>query len=61
MFDTENQESHESSANLGQARDTFLSPRSIAIETITAQASRKRKNNDVEHENYIGEAFTIEV
>lgn len=60
MVDTEDNESHESSSTLGQARDSFLSPEFDAIKTVTAQTSRKRKHTDVEPENHIGEAFTVE-
>ena len=45
----------------GQNGDTFLPPTTNAIETIIAQASRKRKLNEVEYGNSIGEAFTIKV
>lgn len=61
MFDTEDYESPKSSSNLGQARDTFVSPESNAIKTITAQTSRKRKYTDVVPGNHIGESFTIQV
>lgn len=61
MFNTEDHECHESLPDLAQARDIFLPPTTNAIETILAQSSRKRKLNDVEHGNDIGEAFTIEV
>ena len=61
MFDTENHESQKSSSKPGQARGISLSLTSNAIDTIVAQASRKRKLTDVEHENDIGEAFTIKV
>ncbi len=61
MFDTKNHESHESSSKPGQARNISLSLTLNAIETKVAQASRKRKLTDVEHENDIGEAFTIKV
>ena len=61
MFDREEYESHESSSNLGQARNIFLSLTWSTIETTTAQTSRKRKLTDVELENDIGEAFDIKV
>ena len=61
MVATEDHCFQESWSGPGQSRDTFLSPTPDAIETVIAQASRKRKLNEIEYGNSIGEAFVIKV
>ena len=61
MVVTEDHYFQESWSASGQNRDTFLPPTTDSIETVVAQASRKRKLNEVEYGNSIGEAFTIKV
>ena len=58
--DDDDDESHKS-LDLGQARDTVLPSTLNAVETITAQPSRKRKLTNIEHEQDVGDAFTIKV
>ena len=61
MCDQKDHGSQKPSPDLRQAQNIFLSPTWNAIESITAQTPRKRKLNDVQHENDIGEAFAIKV
>ena len=61
MVATEDHYFQESWSCPGRSRDTFLPPTTDAIETVIAQASRKRKLNEVEYGDSIGEPFVIKV
>ena len=61
MVTTEDDYSQELWSGPGQSREIFQPPTTDAIEPVIAQASRKRKLNEVEYENPIGEAFIIKV
>ena len=61
MFDRDDDDESHKLLDLGQARNTFLPSILNAVETTTAQPSRKRKLTNIEHEQDVGEAFTIKV
>ena len=61
MVATEDHYFQESWSGPGQSRDNFPPSTTDAIETVIAQASRKRKLNEVEYGNSSGEAFVIKV
>ena len=61
MFDRDDDDECHKSLDLGLARNTFLPSTLNAVETTTAQPSRKRKLTKIELEQDVGEAFTIKV
>ena len=61
MFDRDDDNESHKLLDLGQARNTFLPSTLDTVETTTAQPFRKRKLTNIEHEQDVGESFTIKV